>query len=192
MKHPKNHSWPQEKLNTKYKHVIILILLVTIWSLFCKFFECIILFNILSNLGDNYYSDFHIIEEETQVSRGEINYPEPLNVPISFHSTAYLFYNKQLHLFSSEVCGQAIGVGLVGSSTTNLAELTHRSEGTTPSHSLWSNDRLLGHARGSLRNPKIGQSQCSSFCLSHKAIDMAKPDARSKEIDSYLLTGEAA
>lgn len=113
MKHPKTHSWPQEKLNTKYKHVIIL--LVTIWSLFYKYFLCIILFNTLSNLGDNYYYDLHIIEEETQVSRGEINYPEPLNIPISFYSTAYLFYNKQLHLFSSEVCGQVIGVGLVGS-----------------------------------------------------------------------------
>ena len=179
MKHPKTHSWPQEKLNTKYKHVIIL--LVTIWSLFYKYFLCIILFNTLSNLGDNYYYDLHIIEEETQVSRGEINYPEPLNIPISFYSTAYLFYNKQLHLFSSEVCGQVIGVGLVGSSTTNLAGLTH-----TPSHSLWSNDRLLGHAHGSPRKPKRGQSQCSSFCLCHKANDMPKPDARSKETDPYL------
>lgn len=189
MKHPKNHSWPQEKLNTKYKHVIIL--LVPIWSLFCKYFICIILFNTLSNLRDNYYYDFHIIELETQVSRGEINYPEPLNVPISFYSTAYLFYNEQPHLFCLEVCGQAIGVGLVGSYTTNLAGLTHRSEGTTLFHSLWSNDRLLGHAHGSPRNPKRGQFQCPSFCCVTKQMTWQSQMQGVKK-QTHLLTGEAA
>ena len=87
------------------------------------------------------------------------------------------------HLFSSEVCGQATGWTELGGSTVSLAGLTKKSERSAASHSLWSNNRLLGHACGGPRNPKRGQPQCSSFC--HKENDMAKSDAMSKETDTF-------